>query len=297
MEDKLFRSGFVAVVGRPNVGKSTLLNNLLQQKIAIVSDKPQTTRNTIRAVLTLPDAQIVFIDTPGIHRPLHKLGEYMVRAAKATLAEVDLICFLVDISQWRKNDEEIAGFLQNVDTPVFLAANKADLVTKAEQEQFLSRIRNEYAFAEVMAVSAQEGTGLDGLVKAIVPYLPEGPKYYPDDWVTDHPERFVMAELIREQILHNTEEEIPHSVAVDVEQVEAKPDKDMVLVRANIYVERDSQKGIIIGKHGAMLKKIGTGARMQIEALLGTKVFLELWVKVKKDWRNKDGSLAEFGYV
>ncbi len=291
-----YRSGFVAVVGRPNVGKSTLLNSLLKQKVAIVSDKPQTTRNTIRAVLTLPEAQIVFIDTPGIHRPLHKLGEYMVRSAKATLTEVDLICFLVDISQWVKQDQEIVELLQNVDTPVFLVANKADLVSNEKQEQFCLAIKTRYAFAEVMAVSAQEGTGLDDLVQAIVSYLPEGPQYYPDDWVTDHPEQFVMAELIREQILHHTEEEIPHSVAVDVDHVEAKPDKDMVLVRANIYVERSSQKGIVIGKNGAMLKKIGTGARMQIEALLGTKVYLELWVKVKKDWRNKDGSLAEFGY-
>ncbi|HHX01492.1 MAG TPA: GTPase Era [Firmicutes bacterium] len=291
-----YRSGFVAVVGRPNVGKSTLLNSLLKQRVAIVSDKPQTTRNTIRAVLTLPEAQIVFIDTPGIHRPLHKLGEYMVRSAKATLTEVDLICFLVDISQWVKQDQEIVELLQNVDTPVFLVANKADLVSNEKQEQFCLAIKTRYAFAEVMAVSAQEGTGLDDLVQAIVSYLPEGPQYYPDDWVTDHPEQFVMAELIREQILHHTEEEIPHSVAVDVDHVEAKPDKDMVLVRANIYVERSSQKGIVIGKNGAMLKKIGTGARMQIEALLGTKVYLELWVKVKKDWRNKDGSLAEFGY-
>lgn len=291
-----YRSGFVAVVGRPNVGKSTLLNSLLKQRVAIVSDKPQTTRNTIRAVLTLPEAQIVFIDTPGIHRPLHKLGEYMVRSAKATLTEVDLICFLVDISQWVKQDQEIVELLQNVDTPVFLVANKADLVSNEKQEQFCLAIKTRYAFAEVMAVSAQEGTGLGDLVQAIVSYLPEGPQYYPDDWVTDHPEQFVMAELIREQILHHTEEEIPHSVAVDVDHVEAKPDKDMVLVRANIYVERSSQKGIVIGKNGAMLKKIGTGARMQIEALLGTKVYLELWVKVKKDWRNKDGSLAEFGY-
>ena len=291
-----YRSGFVAVVGRPNVGKSTLLNSLLKQRVAIVSDKPQTTRNTIRAVLTLPEAQIVFIDTPGIHRPLHKLGEYMVNSAKATLNEVDLICFLVDISHWVKQEQDIVELLQNVDTPVFLVANKADLVSNEKQEQFCLAIKTRYAFAEVMAVSAQEGTGLDDLVQAIVSYLPEGPQYYPDDWVTDHPEQFVMAELIREQILHHTEEEIPHSVAVDVDHVEAKPDKDMVLVRANIYVERSSQKGIVIGKNGAMLKKIGTGARMQIEALLGTKVYLELWVKVKKDWRNKDGSLAEFGY-
>lgn len=291
------RSGFVAVVGRPNVGKSTLLNSLVKQKVAIVSDKPQTTRNTIQAVLTLPEAQVIFIDTPGIHQPLHKLGEYMVKAAKAALDEVDLICFVADITRWTKLDEEILELLQNVQTPVFLAANKSDLAAKEAQEEFCARMRSRFPFAEVMAVSAQEGTGLDELVKAIIGYLPEGPRYYPDDWITDHPERFVMAELIREQILHHTEEEIPHSVAVDVEQVEAKPEKDMVVVRATIYVERDSQKGIIIGKNGAMLKKIGTGARMQIEALLGSKVYLELWVKVKKNWRNKEGSLAEFGYT
>ncbi|HHT36481.1 MAG: GTPase Era [Candidatus Wallacebacter cryptica] len=292
----VFKSGFAAVIGRPNVGKSTLLNSLLDQKISIVSDKPQTTRNTIQAILTRSDAQIVFLDTPGIHRPLHKLGEYMVKSAKAALEEVDVICFMVEVTGWRKADEEIIAELGKIDTPVFLVINKVDLVSDEEQANFLRMVENKYDFAEIFVLSALERTGLNQFVETLVSYLPEGPKYYPDDWVTDHPERFVMAEFIREQILHNTEEEIPHSVAVDIDEVKADPEKDLVLVRATIYVERDSQKGIIIGKRGSMLKKIGIGAREHIETLLGSQVYLDLWVKVKKDWRNKSGSLSEFGY-
>jgi len=291
-----FKSGFVAVIGRPNVGKSTLLNSLLQEKISIVSDKPQTTRNTIQALLTRPEGQIVFIDTPGIHQPKHKLGEYMVRSAYAVLSEVDLICFLVDFTDPRTVDPAIIAALDRTTTPVFLVANKADLVSAAEQAKFLQAASEQYAFEETLAISALDGHGLADLLSKIFAYLPPGPKYYPDDWLTDHPERFIMAEFIRERILHHTEDEVPHSVAVDIDEVENDTEKNLVKVRATIYVERESQKGILIGKNGSMLKQIGTEARIQIENLLGSKVFLQLWVKVKKDWRNKTGSLSEFGY-
>lgn len=291
----IFKSGFVAVVGRPNVGKSTLLNSLLGQKIAIVSNKPQTTRNTIQAVLTREDGQIVFLDTPGIHKPKHKLGEYMVKSAQSALSDVDIICMLVESTEWWTTDNIILEHIGQTDTPVFLVANKIDLISPEELEEFCNLARNKYPFAEVIPVSAQTGENLELLVDKLINYLPEGPKYYPDDWITDHPERFIVAELIREQVLLNTQEEIPHSVAVDIDEISEQP-SGLVKIRATIYVERDSQKGIIIGKRGSMLKTIGTEARKQIEQLLATKVFLDIWVKVKKDWRNKAGSLHEFGY-
>ncbi|NLM26464.1 MAG: GTPase Era [Firmicutes bacterium] len=291
----IFKSGFVAVVGRPNVGKSTLLNSLLGQKIAIVSNKPQTTRNTIQAVLTREDGQIVFLDTPGIHKPKHKLGEYMVKSAQSALSDVDIICMLVESTEWWTTDNIILEHIGQTDTPVFLVANKIDLISPEELEEFCNLARNKYPFAEVIPVSAQTGENLELLVDKLINYLPEGPKYYPDDWITDHPERFIVAEFIREQVLLNTQEEIPHSVAVDIDEISEQP-SGLVKIRATIYVERDSQKGIIIGKRGSMLKTIGTEARKQIEQLLATKVFLDIWVKVKKDWRNKAGSLHEFGY-
>lgn len=291
-----YKSGFVAVVGKPNVGKSTLLNSLLEQKISIVSSKPQTTRNTIQAVLSREDGQIVFLDTPGIHRSHHKLGEYMNKAARNALKEVDLICFMVDITNWRADDRALATDLLSMDTPVILLANKSDLITSEKQQEFVDMVGEDYKFKEIIPVSAITLHNLDYLVERIMDSLQPGPQYYPDDWVTDHPERFIIAEFIREQILLNTEEEIPHSVAVDIDEIKEQPDKNLVKIRATIYVERDSQKGIIIGKKGAMLKVIGTNARHQIESLLGSKVFLDIWVKVKKDWRNKSGSLKEFGY-
>jgi len=291
-----FHSGFAAVVGRPNVGKSTLLNALIGQKIAIVSDKPQTTRNTIQGVLTTERAQIVFLDTPGIHKPLHKLGEYMVQSALNSLSEVDVVLWLVEMGNWTKADDHILRQLEAVRQPLILVANKADLVPRDKRSEFLSLLAAKRDFAEVIPVSALTGENLGSLVDLLIGFLPEGPKYYPDDWLTDHPERFVFAEFIREEILKLTEEEVPHSVAVDVEEVKEDPAKNLVRIRASIYVERDSQKGILIGKGGSMLKAIGTGARQQIEALLGAQVFLELWVKVKKDWRNKPGALREFGY-
>ncbi|NLY51873.1 MAG: GTPase Era [Firmicutes bacterium] len=295
-----FRSGFAAVVGRPNVGKSTMMNSLLGQKVAIVSDKPQTTRNRIHCILTRPDAQIVFLDTPGIHKPLHKLGEYMVKTALRTLNEVDAIVFVVDASKAPgRGDEFVAAQLKRADAPVILAANKVDLWESGredEREEILAAYAALGDFDKVMPVSALTGSGLTELVDAVIERLPEGPKYYPDDWITDHPEQFIMAELIREKVLLLTREEIPHATAVVVEKVEAREDRDLVDVWATIYVERSSQKGIVIGKGGSMLKEVGKLARQDIEALLGSQVNLQLWVKVKDDWREKAGTLSDFGY-
>lgn len=291
-----YRSGFVAVVGRPNVGKSTLLNALVGHKVAIVSNKPQTTRNTIQCVLTLEGAQIVFLDTPGLHKPLHKLGEYMVKSAFHALDDVDLVLWLVEMGRWTQAEEHIRGELTGVHQPVILVANKADQVTPEVQDVFLREVAQRRDFAAVLGVSALEGTRLPELVEAIIDRLEEGPQYYPEDWITDHPERFVIAEFIREELLTRTEEEVPHSIAVDVDEIKEDSEKNLMRIRATIYVERESQKGIVIGKQGQMLKEVGTGARMQIEKLLGVKVYLDLWVKVKKDWRNKQGALREFGY-
>ena len=291
-----YRSGFVAVVGRPNVGKSTLLNALLGHKVAIVSNKPQTTRNTIQCVLTLENAQIVFLDTPGLHKPLHKLGEYMVKSTFNALEDVDLVLWLVEMGRWITVEQHILGELAGVEQPVILVANKADQVPPDEQGAFLQEVAGKRDFASILGVSALERTGLPELVQAIVERLDEGPQYYPEDWITDHPERFIVAEFIREELLLRTEEEIPHSIAVDVDEIKEDPEKNLMRIRATIYVERDSQKGIVIGKQGKMLKDVGTGAREQIERLLGVKVYLDLWVKVKKDWRNKQGALREFGY-
>jgi len=296
MPEPAFRSGFAAVVGRPNVGKSTLLNALIGQKVAIVSQKPQTTRNIIQCIYTQDDAQIVFLDTPGIHKPKHRLGEYMVQTAKRALDEVDVILFLTDVSMWTADDALILGLLKTAEAPVIAVLNKSDLVTDSHCQREIGRMRSQYGFTEVIAVSAVEGTNLSELIGLILTFLPEGPQYYPTDWITDHPERFVVAELIREQVLAYTDQEVPHSVAVDVDAMEDDEKQPLVRIRATIYVERTSQKGIVIGKHGNMLKNIGSGARREIETLLGVRVFLDLWVKVKKDWRHKSGSLKEFGY-
>jgi len=291
-----YKSGFVAVVGRPNVGKSTLMNALLGQKVAIVSDKPQTTRNTIRGVLTLEHAQIVFLDTPGLHKPLHKLGEYMVKSAFQALEDVDLVLWLVEAGKWTTADNHILEELSGVQQPVILVANKADQVSSAEQEAFLEQVAEKRSFAASLAVSALEGTNLDELIDLIVERLEEGPKYYPDDWLSDQPERFIVAEFIREELFLRTEQEVPHSIAVDVDEIREDAEKNLLRIRATIYVERDSQKGIVIGQGGRMLKEVGTNARLQMERLLGARVHLELWVKVKKDWRNKPGALRELGY-
>lgn len=291
-----FKSGFVSVVGRPNVGKSTLVNSLIGQKIAIMSDKPQTTRNKILCILNLPDAQILFLDTPGIHKPRHKLGEYMVHTAENTLREVDVILFVVDATEeFGAGEQYILEHLAAVATPVVLVINKIDKLERPKVLPIIQQYSARHSFAAVVPVSALTGLNLDGLVTEIKNHLAPGPKYYPDDYVTDQPERLLIAELIREKVLHMTREEIPHSVAVDIEEIATRPNGDLY-VRAVIYVERDSQKGIVIGAGGQALKEVGRLARQDVENLLGTKSFLDLWVKVKKDWRNRSGVLKSLGY-
>lgn len=293
-----FRSGFVALIGRPNVGKSTLMNHVIGQKIAIMSDKPQTTRNKIRGVYTEENGQIVFLDTPGIHKPQSKLGEMLVRASHNALEEVDLILFLVDASAGKgPGDEFIMNHLKDVKTPVFLVVNKIDQVHPDDLLPLIDEYRKDFSFAEVVPISALNGNNTGTLIQQIFQYLPEGPEYYPSDQVTDHPERFIVSELIREKVLELTREEIPHSVAVVVEEMKRRPGKDIVDVLATIYAERPSQKGILIGKKGALLKEVGTRARVEIERLLGVKIFLDLWVKVKKDWTNEDIMLRQLGYT
>ena len=295
MEQK-HKSGFIAVIGRPNVGKSTLINSLIGQKIAIMSDKPQTTRNRILCVLTQEDAQMVFLDTPGIHKPKHKLGEYMVRAAEGTLQEVDAILFVVDATEDMGAGEfYILERLQATKKPVVLVVNKLDLIEKERVLPIISRYTERYPFAGVVPISAKAETNLDALLTEVKKLLPEGPQYYPDDMITDQPERLIAAELVREKVLQLTREEIPHAVAVDIDEMTTRSNED-VYIRATIYVERDSQKGIVIGSRGTLLKEIGALARKDIEGLLGSKVYLDLWVKVKKDWRNRDNMLKNFGF-
>lgn len=297
MSNQPFKSGFVAIIGRPNVGKSTLLNHLIGQKIAIMSDKPQTTRNRIQGVYTTDESQIIFIDTPGIHKPKHRLGEYMTQTARQTLNEVDLILFLVDVSVgYGKGDQFIIDRLQEVNTPVFLILNKIDQVHPDELLPVIELYRDKFNFQEIIPISALNGNNVNTLTNEILNVLEEGPQYYPDDQVTDHPERFIAAEFIREKVLHLTREEVPHSIAVVIEKIERKKQKNLVIINAVIMVERSSQKGIIIGKQGKMLKEIGKRARADIEALFGSRVFLELWVKVQKDWRNKEYLIQDFGY-
>jgi GTPase len=291
-----FKSGFISIIGRPNVGKSTFLNRVIGQKIAIMSDKPQTTRNKVQGVLTQDDSQLIFIDTPGIHKPKHKLGDFMMKVAQNTLKEVDLVLFMVNAEEgYGRGEEFIVEKLQSVSTPVFLIINKIDLVHPDKLLQIIEGYKEKYDFKEIVPISALEGNNVERLLGQIKEYLPEGPQYYPADQVTDHPERFIVSELIREKALHLTREEIPHSTAVVIEKMERR-ENQTVHVMATIVVERDSQKGIIIGKQGGMLKEIGKRARLDIENLLGTKVFLELWVKVQKDWRNRATHLRDYGF-
>ncbi|SEN56269.1 GTP-binding protein Era [Amphibacillus marinus] len=291
-----FKSGFITIIGRPNVGKSTFLNRVIGQKIAIMSDKAQTTRNTIQGVLTEKDAQMIFIDTPGIHKPKHKLGDFMVKLAENTLNEVDAILFMVNAKEgYGRGDQYIIDRLANINRPVYLIINKIDQIHPDQLFELIAFYKDKYAFQEIIPISALEGNNVAHLLTVLKSQLPEGPQYYPADQVTDHPERFIISELIREKVLQETREEIPHSVAVVIDKIE-KREAEKVLVQASIIVERKSQKGIVIGKQGAMLKKVGSQARRDIERLLGTKVFLELWVKVQKDWRNRDRYLHEFGF-
>ena len=297
MDNTTFKSGFVSIIGRPNVGKSTFLNKVIGQKIAIMSDKPQTTRNKVQGVLTTNDAQVIFIDTPGIHTPNSKLGDFMMKVAMNSLSEVDAVMFMVNAQEGFGKDEKfIVEKLTKLGTPVFLIINKIDLVHPNELFTIIESYKEKMEFAEIIPISALQGNNIDRLLEVIKKYLPVGPQYYPADQVTDHPERFIICELIREKALHLTREEIPHSTAVIMEKLE-KRENDTIHIMATIVVERESQKGIIIGKRGAMLKEIGQRARIDIENLLGNKVYLELWAKVQKDWRNKASHLREIGFI
>lgn len=293
-----FKSGFVSIIGRPNVGKSTFLNRVIGQKIAIMSDKPQTTRNKVQGVLTTDQAQVIFIDTPGIHKPKHKLGDFMIKMAMNTFNEVDLILFMINAEEkLGRGDEFIIEQLKSVRTPVFLVINKIDKIHPDELFATIEQYKDMLSFQEIIPISALEGNNVGKLLELINEYLPEGPQYYPADQVTDHPERFIVSELIREKALHLTREEVPHSIAVVIDQMKVQENKNIIHIMATIIVERSSQKGIIIGKQGKMLKEIGQRARIEIENLLGSKVFLELWVKVQKDWRNKASHLKDFGFT
>ncbi|CAI3344441.1 GTPase Era [Enterococcus cecorum] len=290
------KSGFVAIVGRPNVGKSTLLNRIVGQKIAIMSDKAQTTRNKIQGVYTTDTTQIVFIDTPGIHKPKHRLGDYMVEAAYSALHEVEVVLFMVAADQKRgKGDDMIIERLKKLSVPVYLIINKIDKIHPNDLLEQIDDFKAQMDFAQIIPISATQGNNFETLMSELEKSMPSGPQYFPEDQITDHPEYFVVSELIREKILQLTRDEVPHSVAVVIDSMKRKPD-EKVQIQATIIIERDSQKGIIIGKGGSMLKKIGTQARKDIEKLLGDKVYLELWVKVQKDWRDKQVYLTDFGY-
>ncbi|WP_019771169.1 GTPase Era [Streptococcus sobrinus] len=292
-----FKSGFVAILGRPNVGKSTFLNQVLGQKIAIMSDKAQTTRNKIMGIYTTDSEQIVFIDTPGIHKPKTALGDFMVESAYSTLREVETVLFMVPADEERgKGDNMIMERLKAAKLPVILVINKID---KVHPDQLLEKIedfRSQMDFKEIVPISALQGNNIPTLLNLLKKNLEEGYQYFPEDQITDHPERFLVSEMIREKVLQLTREEVPHSVAVVIESMKRDEETDKIHIRATIMVERDSQKGIIIGKKGSMLKKIGQLARRDIEIMLGDKVFLETWIKVKKNWRDKKLDLADFGY-
>ena len=291
----MYKSGFISVIGRPNVGKSTLINKIIGQKIAIMSDKPQTTRSRIQCILTQDDAQFIFLDTPGIHKPKFKLGEYMLKAAEGTLKEVDAIFFVVDATEkFGGGEKYILERLSATDKPVILVINKIDLLDREKLLPIIAEYSERKKFASIVPISAADGENISELLEEAKKFLPEGVQYYPEDMVTDQPERLIIAEIIREKILRVTEDEVPHSVAVDIEEISSRKNKT-AYIRAVIYVERDSQKGILIGKGGEFLKNIGKNARPEIEMLLGKKVFLDLWVKVKRGWRNSDGAIQDFG--
>lgn len=294
--DTNFRSGFISIIGRPNVGKSTFINHVIGQKIAIMSDKAQTTRNKIQGVLTQDDSQLVFIDTPGIHKPKHRLGDFMVKIAEDTLNEVDVVLFMINANEgYGKGDQYILDRLQKVKRPVFLIINKMDLIHPDELFPLIAQYKDKYNFEEVIPISALQGNNISHLLAELMKHIPKGPQYYPDDQITDHPERFIISELIREKALQLTREEVPHSLAVVLESIQER-ESNAIFIQATIITERKTQKGILIGKQGSMLKSIGKNARKDIETLLGTKVFLELWVKVQKDWRNKQSQLRELGF-
>ena len=292
-----FKSGFVAIIGRPNVGKSTLMNHLIGQKIAITSKKPQTTRNKIQTVYTCEDGQIIFLDTPGIHKAKNKLGEYMVNVAEQTLKDVDVILWLVEPTTYiGAGEKHIAEQLQKTSLPVILVINKVDTVKKEDILQVIDNYRKLYDFAEIIPASALRGQNSKDIVNSLFKYMPYGPMFYDEDTVTDQPQRQIVAEIIREKALHALDEEIPHGIAVTIEKMRERKGQHIVDIEATIICERDSHKGIIIGKQGSMLKKIGSNARFEIEKMLEERVNLKIWVKVKKDWRDSDTLMKNFGY-
>lgn len=292
-----FKSGFVTIIGRPNVGKSTLMNHLIGQKIAITSNKAQTTRNRIQTVYTCEQGQIIFLDTPGINQAKNKLGEYMLSAVDTALSEMDVVLWLVEPTTYiGRGEQAIIERLKKVHTPVLLIINKIDTVEKEAVEQAVKTYQEAYAFDAIIPVSALRNRNTEEVLHKILKYLPEGPQYYDEDTITDQPERQIIAEIIREKALRCLEHEIPHGIAVVIERMKDRPDGNIVDIDATIICERDSHKGIIIGKQGVMLKKIGTQARVDMEKLLDTKVNLKLWVKVKKDWRDSEYLLKNFGY-
>lgn len=294
----MFKSGFVSIVGRPNVGKSTLMNSVVGEKIAIMSDKPQTTRNTIQAVYTDKDCQIVFLDTPGIHKPKNKLGEFMVKSATDAFKNVDVVLYVVDESKKiGPGDRMIIENLRGIKTPKILVLNKIDMLSEEELFDLIKMYDAENMFDAIVPISALKGKNTDRLLKVIEGYLQEGPKYFPDYMITDQPERVLISELIREKVLHYVHDEIPHGVAVEIERMRKRQDKDIIDISAVIYCERDSHKGIIIGKNGRKLKGIGKSAREEIELLLGSQINLKIWVKVKENWRNLQSFINNFGYT
>ncbi len=293
----MHRSGFVALIGRPNVGKSTLLNALVKEKVAIISERPQTTRNQIRAVLTRPEEQVIFIDTPGLHKPKHRLGKTMVQKARNTINEVDLIYFIVEGNQPPGGgDRYISEILQGAINPVFLVINKTDLAAPEKLAGYKELYQKMCPFAEKISVSALLNRNLEQLIETTLSYLPEGPQFYPPDMITDQPEKFIAAEIIREKLIALTRQEIPFSVAVVIEEMRTREEGELLDIWAEIYVERKSQVGIIVGKGGAMLKEVGTRARQELEALFGQRIFLDLRVKVKREWRNREEELRRLGY-
>ncbi len=292
----MVKSGFVSIVGRPNVGKSTLMNTLIGQKVAIVSEKPQTTRTRIQGIYTSDAGQIIFIDTPGIHKPKHLLGEYMVKVSTRSLEEVDVIYYMTDVTRpFGGGEQFILNQLKDAAVPVIMLVNKIDLATKDQVDEFIEPFLSHMNFSEIISISATQGLNLDLLLKTTLEYLPEGPLYYPEGDLTDQPASFIAAELIREKALILTRDEVPHSLAVEVEEFKQQND-NKVYLRAVIYTERDSQKGIIIGKNGQMLKTIGEQSRKDIEYMLDAPVYLDLWVKVKKNWRDSENNLNQLGY-
>lgn len=294
----MYKSGFVTIIGRPNVGKSTLMNHIIGEKMAIISNKPQTTRNKIQCVYTEENAQIVFIDTPGMHKPKNKLGEYMSNTSNDALREVDVILLLVDEStKMGPGDEYILEQIKDIKTPKILVINKIDKLKGEQVQTIIDNYESLNVFDRIIPISAQDGIGIVGLMDSIKKIIPEGPQYFPDDMITDQPERFIVSEIIREKALQYLDEEVPHGVAVGIESMRKREGKDIIDINAVIYCEKNSHKGIIIGKEGRKLKGIGKSAREDIERLLGSKVYLEIWVKIEKNWRDKEKLIKYFGYI